>query len=239
MMPPSTLLAGSGIKAIHCTQARDTVAPWSFTSAIVKPRPVTSTAQLDTALPPYWAEVSTTGVWENGVAKVTFCPWPSSPTQLCVGKCVIMNFGGVIVERFDLGQYAEKLSRYFASIEDVILAYLFGSHARGRAWAESDVDVAVLLAGRPDDDHCLDTRMEVIGRLMDLLRTDDVDVVILNQAPPALRYAVLRDGILLYCRDHRAKMEFHLYTLNEYLDFQPILRRHERAFLDKARRGEL
>lgn len=64
-------------------------------------------------------------------------------------------------------------------------------------------------------------------------------VLILNQAPPALRYAVLRDGILLFCRDQRTRIEFYLRAVNEYLDFKPILKRHERSILEKARKGEL
>jgi predicted nucleotidyltransferase len=121
---------------------------------------------------------------------------------------------------FNLDKHKDALERYFASLREVVLAYLFGSHARGQAWAHSDVDVAVLLED-DDGDRCFDVRLEV------------------NQAPPALRYAVLRDGILLFCRDHRARIEFHLRTVNEYLDFKPILERHERAILEKARKGEL
>jgi uncharacterized protein len=140
---------------------------------------------------------------------------------------------------FELDERKDALERYFASLDGIVLAYLFGSHARGQAWAHSDVDVAVLLADHPDDDRCFDARLEVIGGLMEILNTDEVDVLILNQAPPALAYAVLRDGILLYCRHHQARIEYQLHTLNEYLDFEPILKRHERAVLDKARRGEL
>jgi predicted nucleotidyltransferase len=146
---------------------------------------------------------------------------------------------GAAMESFDLGQYAAALEQYFASLEGVVLAYLFGSHATGRAWAQSDVDVAVLLEGRPDDDRCFDMRLEVIGGLMGILHTNDVDVLILNQAPPALRYAVLRDGILLFCRDRQAMIEFRVRALNEYLDFKPILKRHGDAILEKARRGKL
>jgi len=143
------------------------------------------------------------------------------------------------MERFDLDRYADMLERYFASLDGVVLAYLFGSHGRGQAGPLSDVDIAVLLEGHPSDDRCLDLRLEVIGGLMGLLHTNDVDVLILNQAPPALRYAVLRDGVLLFCRDRQVLIQFRVQTLNEYLDFKPILQRHERAILERARKGEL
>lgn len=143
------------------------------------------------------------------------------------------------MEQFDLSQYSDALAQYFVPLDEVVLAYLFGSHARGQVWAHSDLDVAVLLQGHPDNDHCFDIRLEVTGGLMDILHTNDVDVLILNQAPPALRYAVLRDGVLLFCRDHQAMIKFRVRALNEYLDFKPVLRRHERAILEKARKGEL
>ena len=143
------------------------------------------------------------------------------------------------MERFNFKHSRDRLEQYVASLDEVVLAYLFGSHARGQAWAHSDVDVAILLEGRPEDSHCLDLRMEIIGGLADLLDTDQVDVLILNQAPSTLRYAVLRDGVLLFCRDRQSMVEFRLQTVNEYLDFKPILRRHERAILEKARKGEL
>jgi len=140
---------------------------------------------------------------------------------------------------FDLAQYRTDLERYFASFDDVVTAYLFGSYARRQAGPLSDVDVAVLLTGAPDSQHCLDRRLEIIGGLMELLHVNDVDVVILNQVPLALRYRVLRDGVLLYCRDQQARIEFTARTVSEYLDFKPILQRHERAILERARKGEL
>ena len=143
------------------------------------------------------------------------------------------------MKEFDLDEHKDALERYFASLGGVVMAYLFGSHARGRAWAHSDVDVAVLLEGHPNADRCFDMCLEIIGGLTEILHTNEVDVLILNQAPPALSYAVLRNGIPIFCRDHQARIEFHLHTVNEYLDFKPILKRHEHTILEKARIGEL
>lgn len=136
-------------------------------------------------------------------------------------------------------QHQDALERYFAALDDVVAVYLFGSHAREQAGPLSDVDVAVLLAGTPDDDRCFDRRLEIIGGLMDILHVNDVDVAIVNQSPIALRYRVLRDGVLLYCRSRQACIEFAARTVSEYLDFKPIIERHERAILDRARKGEL
>jgi predicted nucleotidyltransferase len=140
---------------------------------------------------------------------------------------------------FNLDEHKPALEAYFAALDDVVLAYLFGSHARGQAGPLSDVDVAVLLADRPDDGRCFDRRLEIMGGLMDILRLNDVDVAILNQTPLALRYRVVRDGALLFCRDHQAMIEFRVRTVNEYLDFKPVIEQHERAILQRARKGQL
>jgi predicted nucleotidyltransferase len=132
-----------------------------------------------------------------------------------------------------------NLELYFSKQENVVLACLFGSQARGTANALSDVDVAVLLEGHPDSEQCFEARLKLIGDLMGLLHTNDVDILILNQAPPALRFRVLRDGVSLFCRDRDRMIDFRVRTVNEYLDFKPILERHERAIIDKARKGEL
>ena len=46
----------------------------------------------------------------------------------------------------------------------VIAAYLFGSHATGKVWAESDVDVAILFGETDASNH-----LEITGRLSGLL----------------------------------------------------------------------
>lgn len=132
-----------------------------------------------------------------------------------------------------------RLASYFASLDHVLLAYVFGSHARGQAGPLSDLDIAVMVDETLDADQSFDLRLEIIGGLMDILRVKDADVTILNQAPLALRYRVLRDGVLLYCRDPDVRVEFTARTVTAYLDFKPIIERHERAILERARKGEL
>ena len=139
----------------------------------------------------------------------------------------------------DLSLHYSALQNYFNSLDMVLLAYLFGSYARDQAGPLSDVDIAVLLAGDPDAKRCFEMRLQLIGGVMDLLHFNDVDVIILNQAPLALRYRVLRDGALLYCRDEQTRITFTARTVSEYLDFKPVIERHERAILERARRGEL
>jgi predicted nucleotidyltransferase len=140
---------------------------------------------------------------------------------------------------FDLDESRAALEAYFAAQEDVELAYLYGSQARGQENRFSDVDIAVLLRGEPDAERCFEARLRLIGDLVEILRMEELDVAVLNQAPASLRYRVLKEGLRLYCRDHDRWIAFRLQTVNEYLDFKPFLERHTRALLEKARKGEL
>ena len=78
-----------------------------------------------------------------------------------------------------------QLTHFFRQ-RPVQLAYLFGSQATGYTHTESDVDVAVLLDAALTADERFTERLACIGALSHLFGTDNVDVVILNEAPPLL-----------------------------------------------------
>jgi predicted nucleotidyltransferase len=139
----------------------------------------------------------------------------------------------------DLSQHRAELELIFERQPAVVLAILFGSQARGAAGPLSDVDVAVLLDGEADAERRLELRLQLMADLAAALGAADLDVAVLNEATAALRYRVLRDGLILYYRDDDKFVAFRVQTVAEYLDFEPILKRHEKALLDKAGRGEL
>jgi len=119
----------------------------------------------------------------------------------------------------------EKLGRALAGVRsDVVAAYLFGSHGRGTARDDSDVDVAILVRGEPPP------TLEGLGMdvLADLERElgRPVDLVVLNHGPSDLVHRVLRDGRLVLERDRSARIAFEVKARNTYFDMQPILRRY-------------
>jgi predicted nucleotidyltransferase len=104
---------------------------------------------------------------------------------------------------------------------DVIAAWAFGSAQTGRVGASSDLDVGVLFALSPSLDELADLRRE----LQQALQVDDIDLVVLNEASPILRFEVTC-GRLLLCRDMAKLAEFVSLTAREYED--------EMAFLHRA-----
>jgi hypothetical protein len=101
----------------------------------------------------------------------------------------------------------------------VAYALLFGSNARGLARSSSDIDVAIGLApGAAFSTHDFG---ELVSRLQSAAERP-VDLVVLDEAPPAVAYRVFRDGVELMVRDRPALVERKARAIVEYLDFQPI-----------------
>jgi uncharacterized protein len=115
-----------------------------------------------------------------------------------------------------VARLAAQLTARLEREPDVVVAYVFGSHARGTARPDSDVDVAVLLAEGSDPAR---RQVELSAAL-----ASGVDVVVLNTAPVELGYRVLRDGVLILDRDERARTNHWVRTVDRYLDAEPLRR---------------
>lgn len=103
----------------------------------------------------------------------------------------------------------------------------------------SDVDVAVLLAAGAARCHQADDyKARALAELMSALGTKDVDLVLLNEAPPLLSHRVLRDGILLHVTDERALADFRFRALQTYLDTKPLREVRAAALRERLSRGE-
>lgn len=120
------------------------------------------------------------------------------------------------------------LKRYFASRDDVVVAFLFGSHARGKATRRSDVDVAAYFAGAYDL-----TRVNGVAGELEALLHKDVDLIVLNEANASVAWAALR-GVPLVVRDRIFYLRYMLDVSREAEDFSELL--HDMWRLRRAHR---
>lgn len=97
------------------------------------------------------------------------------------------------------------------AIPELRAIYLFGSHARGDATQESDVDIAVL-AARPLEAV---TRYDLAQALAGAVNRD-VDLLDLRTASTVMRMQVLASGQCLYRREEREVSAFEDFVFTDY-----------------------
>ena len=122
--------------------------------------------------------------------------------------------------------------------DEVLEAYLFGSWARGEAQPHSDVDVALYVDPAARSEGPLGFDAEIGAELMKALRSNRIDVVLLNTAPPLLYHRVLRDGIRILARELRATSVREGHALSRYCDYVPQLAKIRAAHQARRARGE-
>lgn len=109
----------------------------------------------------------------------------------------------------------------------VVSVYLFGSRADGRAHRQSDVDIAVLLP--PSDTqqpgYVFDSRVRLISWLIGELHMNDVDVVILNDAPPQFARRIVTHGRRVVLLDPPMDHAFVRDVQLRAADIEPFLKR--------------
>ncbi len=111
-----------------------------------------------------------------------------------------------------------ELRNYFQRRTDVLFAYLFGSSSKGRITPLSDIDIAVYLSGRDFSE----TRLDIIGDLMNILGTDEIDLVVLNSAPITLQMRIMQSKQILTDTSPFVRHAFESATMRTYFDFLKI-----------------
>lgn len=117
-----------------------------------------------------------------------------------------------------IGEGIEDLGRKWADDPDVAAVYLFGSRAGGGAGPSSDVDLAVVLRGGLDASERWRKRVDLLGQACSRLRTDAVDLVVLEDAPTVLGHRVLSRGRLLCDREPGRRVRVAEQIMRRYLD---------------------
>lgn len=115
-----------------------------------------------------------------------------------------------------------ELAELFERQPDVVAAYLFGSQARGDPGPLSDVDLAVWLDDNPEPGRRLRRQLALSAQAASLLGTDEVELVVLNGAPPLLAQRVIRDGELLAERSTMTRVRLETEAIIRYLDTIPL-----------------
>lgn len=124
----------------------------------------------------------------------------------------------------------EEVSARLPAVREVLerhhvqLAYLFGSIVRDATGPFSDVDMAIL--PDPAGYHWLNTYSDIYDALCCVFGADNIDIVMLNEAPPPIQFAAVRDGQLIYARNGLTDTDFVEGVIFDYHDTEPLRAEH-------------
>ena len=124
--------------------------------------------------------------------------------------------------------------------EGVVAGMLIGSQASGTAGPLSDVDIAVWHDPQLDARGRFDLQLALASDAGRALGTDEIDVVMLNHAPPLLQHRAIRDGKRLVERDRDVRVRLETWAILDYLDTAPLraeLGRGVRRRMEEGRFG--
>lgn len=118
----------------------------------------------------------------------------------------------------------EAIRRALEPLGEVRAAMLFGSRATKTERPQSDVDVAVLLDFERAPRECGARLRTLIAALSRELAADRLDVIVLNDAPPALAFQVLKYGVVAFERDPRDLLRFRVRVYGAHADYAHVER---------------
>jgi predicted nucleotidyltransferase len=118
------------------------------------------------------------------------------------------------------------------------VGYVFGSRVSGRAWAESDLDIAVRWDRTLDAAALKRSTLALVGALTDALGElgERADIVDLDRAGSAVAFRAVRDGILVYETSKAERVRALVDVVRRYDDDAPNRALFRRAALDAAGR---
>lgn len=106
----------------------------------------------------------------------------------------------------DLGLVTAALQR---ALPNLLAIYQFGSQAQGTAGLDSDLDLAVLLAGRGEPVQLWELAQQLASTV-----DCDVDLIDLGSASTVLQYQIITTGKTLWAKDAQAAL-FESFILSE------------------------
>jgi len=122
--------------------------------------------------------------------------------------------------------------------KEIMLAYLYGSSVKGTSRPYSDVDIAILLDKNMSvEEGPYGYRAELLAILMKALRINRIDLTILNDAPPFLKFQVIRYGRVILIRSEAKRINFHVETIAKYNDVKRLMDTHYQYLSKRLKNG--
>jgi predicted nucleotidyltransferase len=124
---------------------------------------------------------------------------------------------------------------YLSSTPELIAAYLFGSYAREQQDQVSDIDIALLFHHELSDEQVDKLELSIWQKLTAILRTDEIDLLVLNDAPLSMQFEIIRTGKTICNNDNNQRTDFEVLTCARYWDFKKLRDEYDRYSLKRLK----
>ena len=134
----------------------------------------------------------------------------------------------VSIKELTINEIKNTLNGYLQKHPEIEVAYIFGSLSQGKNNALSDIDIVIFTDSQQINNktYRYGYQAEILTDLIKLLKTNNIDLVILNKANTLLKHRVLHHGILIYSKNEREHINFQIDTINKYNDFKQLIKPH-------------
>ncbi len=105
----------------------------------------------------------------------------------------------------------QKVRKYFEEEENIILAFVFGSRAKGFGGKNSDLDIGIYLKDKNDEERIWLNISKITGQ--------EVDLIFLDDAPATLISSIFKTGIPVVIKDRKLYWDIYLTKTLEAEDF--------------------
>lgn len=111
-----------------------------------------------------------------------------------------------------------RLHAFFSGNKSVELAYLFGSSAEGGRGKLCDIDIGVYLSDEAPKKERIRIKLELIAGLTSLFKSNNLDLVIMNDATPVINFEIIRPNRPIFVREEDFKIDVEQRIMSHYLD---------------------
>lgn len=129
--------------------------------------------------------------------------------------------------------FDQKIKNILKKEKDIILAYLFGSVARGEMTLLSDIDIGILFDSGINAMQRLDIKLKLMGEISSACGLNKIDIVDMDKSSTLLNYNIIKHGKILRSVDENMRVRFETRMISRYLDEKYYLRRHSDFFLKR------
>jgi len=120
----------------------------------------------------------------------------------------------------------EQIREVLKKRGEILVAYLYGSIAKGYQRKESDIDVGLIL--KEDFEAEALYPAHIAGEIKKKCGLhQEVDVRILNNQALRFLHQVIREGEVILSNDEKERIKFETFVIDRYLDFKPFYNHYD------------